>query len=189
MGLRSRTSNRADERICHSHPALTVGAATRIKLHRRTQTDGARQLILLCSALIALQSGSMPRRCSQSSTPPFFFCRSFFWHCFMLIPASGSFAASAFPVPPLHHWVPSHKAAARVGSSSLAFGCPRKMGQKKEILFWKAGDGWRELPEATENRLRVQVGQKGGAAPVSDYALPDILWWAKFRLSDKLYQS
>jgi hypothetical protein len=56
-------------------------------------------------------------------------------HCFRLIPASGSFAASAFPVPPLHHWVPSHKAASCFGSRSLRFWCPRKMGQKKETFF------------------------------------------------------
>jgi hypothetical protein len=56
-------------------------------------------------------------------------------HCFGLIPAPGSFAASAFPVPPLHHWVPSHKAAARFGSSSPRFWVPQKMGQKKEIFF------------------------------------------------------
>src|SRR5258708_20494542 len=31
----------------------------------------------------------------------------FLGHCFGLIPASCSFASSAFPVPPLHHWVPS----------------------------------------------------------------------------------
>ena len=55
-------------------------------------------------------------------------------HCFRLIPASGSFAASAFPVPPLHHWVPSHKAASCFGSRSLRFWCPRKMGQKKETF-------------------------------------------------------
>src|SRR5690348_1499838 len=157
MGLRSRTSNRADERICHSHPALTVGAATRIKLHRRTQTDGARQLILLCSVLTALQSCSMPRRCSQSSTPPFF-CRSFFWHCFGLIPASGSFAASAFPVPALHHWVPSHKAAARVGSSSLAFDLPQKNGAEKgdtfiSSLIVKWNSLWQEI---------LQVGSHSG---------------------------
>jgi hypothetical protein len=34
---------------------------------------------------------------------------------------------AAFPVPPSHHRVPSHKAAAR-------FGCPRKTGQKKETF-------------------------------------------------------
>ncbi len=28
-------------------------------------------------------------------------------------------------------------------------------------LLWKAGNDWRELPEATENRLQVQVGQRG----------------------------
>jgi len=44
---------------------------------------------------------------AESSTPPFF-CHSFSW-ALLQLPASGSFAASAFPVK-----------------------CPRKMGQKKE---------------------------------------------------------
>src|SRR5712671_6255744 len=56
-------------------------------------------------------------------------------HCFRLIPASGSFAASAFPVPPLHHCVPSHKAAARFGSSSLRFWVPQKNGAEKGDIF------------------------------------------------------
>jgi hypothetical protein len=56
-------------------------------------------------------------------------------HCFRLIPASCSFAASAFPVPPLHHWVPSHKAAARFGSSSPRFWVPQKNGAEKGDIF------------------------------------------------------
>src|SRR5882762_197204 len=58
----------------------------------------------------------------------------FLGHCFGLIPASGSFASSAFPVPPLRHWVPSHKAAARFGSRSPRFWVSQKMGQKKETF-------------------------------------------------------
>src|SRR5437879_13587932 len=59
----------------------------------------------------------------------------FLGHCFGLIPASGSFASSAFPVPPLHHWVPSDKAAACFGSSSHSLpGAPRKWGKKKEKI-------------------------------------------------------
>ena len=42
---------------------------------------------------------------------PAFFCPIFLGTASGLIPASGSFAASAFPVPPLHHWVPSHKSS------------------------------------------------------------------------------
>src|SRR6266478_4009385 len=59
----------------------------------------------------------------------------FLGHCFGLIPASGSFASSAFPVPPLHHWVPSHKAAARFGSSSPRFWVPQKNGAEKGDIF------------------------------------------------------
>ncbi len=54
---------------------------------------------------------------------------------FGLIPASGSFVSSAFPVPPLPHWVPSDKAATRFGSSSHSLlGAPRKWGKKKEKI-------------------------------------------------------
>src|SRR6266853_7022336 len=56
-------------------------------------------------------------------------------HCFRLIPASGSFAASAFPVPPLHHWVPSHKAAARFESRSPRFCVPQKNWGRKRRYF------------------------------------------------------
>jgi len=83
--------------------------STRIELPRRTRSEGARQLIFLCSALVAHIARPIPHRPSQFSRPAFF-CRSFSGHCFRLIPASCSFAASAFPVPALHHWVPSHGA-------------------------------------------------------------------------------
>src|SRR5256714_15384700 len=56
-------------------------------------------------------------------------------HCFRLIPASCSFVASAFPVPPLHHWVPSHKAATCFGSSSPRFWVPQKNGAEKGDIF------------------------------------------------------
>ncbi len=56
-------------------------------------------------------------------------------HCFRLIPASCSFASSAFPVPPLHHRVPSHKAAARLGSRSPRFWVPQKNGAEKGHIF------------------------------------------------------
>jgi hypothetical protein len=64
-----------------------------------------------------------------------FFTAHFSGHCFRLIPASGSFAASAFPVPPLHHRVPSHKAATRFGSSSPRFWVPQKNGAEEGDIF------------------------------------------------------
>ena len=70
----------------------------------------------------------------ESGKPAFFCPLPFLGHCFGLISSSGSLAASAFPVPPLHHWVPSDKAAARFGSSSPRFWVPQKMGQKKETF-------------------------------------------------------
>ena len=69
----------------------------------------------------------------QQAAP--FSATHFLGHCFGLIPASCSFASSAFPVPPLHHWVPSDKAAARFGSRSHSLlGAPRKWGKKKEKI-------------------------------------------------------
>src|SRR6267154_1096454 len=71
----------------------------------------------------------------KSSRPPFSAVH-FPGHCFGLIPGPGSFASSAFPVPPeLHHWVPSDKAAARFGSRSHSLlGAPRKWGKKREKI-------------------------------------------------------
>src|ERR1700731_3912266 len=61
------------------------------------------------------------------------FAAAFLGHGFGIIPAPGSFAASAFPVPPSKSLVPSQNAAARLGSSiHSALGCPKEMGQKKE---------------------------------------------------------
>jgi hypothetical protein len=53
-------------------------------------------------------------------------------HCFRLIPAPGSFPASAFPVPPFDSFGPSQNAAACFGSSSPRFFVPQgKWGTKR----------------------------------------------------------
>jgi hypothetical protein len=57
----------------------------------------------------------------------------------MLIPASCSFTSSAFPVPPLHHWVPSHKAA-RLGSRSLRAETPSSSDASSASV---SGISWR----------------------------------------------
>src|SRR6266849_6885468 len=125
MGLRSRTSNRAD-RAHLPQPSAAHRRSTRIETHRRTRSDGARQLIFLCSALAAHIARPIPHRSSQFSRPAFF-CRSFFWDCFRLSPASCSFAASAFSVPPLHTiGFPPIKQPLALEAAALAFGCPRK---------------------------------------------------------------
>jgi hypothetical protein len=77
MGLRSRTSNRAD-RAHLSQPSAAHRRSTRIEPHRRTRSDGARQLIFLCSALAAHIARPIPHRSSQFSKPAFF-CRTFSW--------------------------------------------------------------------------------------------------------------
>src|ERR1700721_1968410 len=56
----------------------------------------------------------------------------FLGHGFGIIPAPGSFASSAFPVPPCESSGPSQYSAPRLGSSShSALGWPKEMGQKR----------------------------------------------------------
>ena len=133
IGLRSRTLASIAERISHSHPARTVAGATRIEHHCGTCGDSD-ATDFFCSALPAHIARPIPHRPSQFSRPAFFY-RSFPGHCFRLIPASCSFASSAFPVPPLHHRVPSHKAAACLGSRSPRFWVPQKNGAEKGDIF------------------------------------------------------
>jgi hypothetical protein len=85
----------------------------------------------------------------QHSTPVFLStCRTlrfvslsaapFLGHGFGIIPAPGSFAASAFSVPPCESFGPSQNAAARLGSSiHFALGCPKEMGpeMEKQIMY------------------------------------------------------
>jgi hypothetical protein len=104
IGLRSRTLATIAERISHSHPPLTVAGATRIERH--CGTCGDRDTAdFFCSALPAHIARPIPHRPSQFSRPAFFSTSQSSGHCFRLIPASCSFAASAFPVPLLHHRV------------------------------------------------------------------------------------
>src|SRR5882724_165641 len=70
-----------------------------------------------------------------SSAVHLFSATHFLGHCFGLIPASCSFASSAFPVPPLDHWVPSDKAAARFGSRSHSPCGPQENGARKRRKF------------------------------------------------------
>jgi hypothetical protein len=93
----------------------------------------------------------LPTICTGFTRLPFL-AADFHGHCFRLIPASYSFAASAFPVPPLHDWVLSHKAADRFGSSSPRFWVPQKIGQEKRensvmcYLYVKWNSLHRSLP-------------------------------------------
>jgi hypothetical protein len=66
----------------------------------RTRSDGVRQLLPLCSGLTVHVRQLTSLRSSQFSRPGFS-ATHFLGHCFGLIPASCSFASSAFPVPPL----------------------------------------------------------------------------------------
>jgi hypothetical protein len=117
------------ERISHSHPALTVGGATRIPHHCETCGDRDAAVALYLLTCLGRYRTDLP---SSAGRP--FSATHFLGRCFGLVPASCSFAACAFAVPLLHRWVPFDKAAARFGSQQpLASGCPKKMGQKKEI--------------------------------------------------------
>ncbi len=134
MGLRSRTSNRAD-RAHLLQQSAAHRRSTRIEPHRRTRSDGARQLIFLCSALAAHIARPIPHRSSQFSRPAFF-CRSFFWALLQANSCVLQLRGFCFPGSALtHHWVPSHKAAARFGSRSHRFRVPQENGARKRRKF------------------------------------------------------
>ena len=86
---------------------------------------------LLSVLLLSCGSSSPSRRFFLSPVRRPFSATHFPGHCFGLIPASCSFTSSAFPVPPQKRWVPSHKAAARFGSSSPRFWVPQENGARK----------------------------------------------------------
>src|SRR5258708_1878834 len=92
--------------------------------HAPDSTSGRRSHLFSLPQLLFLRDA---RFLTASRTVPF----SVAHFPFRLIPASGSFASSAFPIPPLHYWVPSHKAAARFGSRSPRFWVPQKNGAEK----------------------------------------------------------
>ena len=116
-----------------SHPALTVAGATRIQHHCGTYGDRD-ATGFFCSALLAHMSRQIPHRCSQFSRPPFF-CHSFSRALLRANSCVLQLRVFCFPVLPLHHWVPSDKAAARFGSRShTLLSAPRKWGKKKEKI-------------------------------------------------------
>src|SRR6516225_9988388 len=132
---RSRTISTASRLLTSSSKTgwHTVTAVMQLQLsnslaHSPDATD------FFCSALPAHTARPIPHHLPSSVGQPFS-ATHFSGHSFRPIPASGSFAASAFPVPPLHHWVPSHKAAARFGSRSLRFWVPQKNGAEKGDIF------------------------------------------------------
>lgn len=75
----------------------------------------------------------MPRRSSRLSRPAFF-CRSFFRALLQANSCVRQLRGLYFSGSALNHRVPSHKAAARFGSSSPRFWVPQKMGQKKDTF-------------------------------------------------------
>jgi hypothetical protein len=57
-------------------------------------------------------------------------------HCFGLIPASGSLASSAFPVPPLHHFgFPPIKQPLALEAEATRFWVPQENGARKRRNF------------------------------------------------------
>jgi hypothetical protein len=133
MGVRPRTSNRAD-RAHLPRPSIAYRRSTRIEPHRRTRSDGARQLIFLCSALAALIARPIPHRSSQFSRPAFF-CRSFFWALLQANPASGSFAASAFRFRPYTIGFPPIKQPLALEAEATRFWVPQENGARKRRKF------------------------------------------------------
>jgi len=55
----------------------------------------------------------------------------FLGHCFGLIPAPGSFAASAFTVPPGMHWFPPIKQPLALGAAASRFWVPQENEAEK----------------------------------------------------------
>src|SRR5260221_10234515 len=130
IGWRSRTLATIAERISHSHPALTVAGATRIQHH--CGTCGDRDATVFSVPLYLLTCPGRYRTDLPGSAGRPFSATHFLGHCFRLIPASCSFASSAFPVPPLHTiGFPPIKQPLALEAAALAFGCPRKWGRKR----------------------------------------------------------
>ncbi len=134
IGLRTHTLATIAERISHSHPAFTVAGATRIQHHCGTCGDHD-ATGFFCSALPAHMSRPIPHRSSQFSRPPFF-CYSFSRALLRANSCVRQLRVFCFPGSALtHHWVPSHKAVARFGSSSPRFRVPQKNGAEKGDIF------------------------------------------------------
>src|SRR6266699_6715499 len=75
-------------------------------------------------------------RLSSQFSRPAFFSRSFFWALLQANSCVLQLRVFCFPGSALtHHWVPSHKAAARFGSSSPRFWVPQKNGAEKGDIF------------------------------------------------------
>jgi hypothetical protein len=92
------------------------------------------RLIFFCSALPAHIGRPMPHRPSQFSRPAFF-CRSFFWALLQANSSVLQLRVFCFPgsaLTPLGS--PPIKQPLALEAAALAFGCPRKMGQKKETF-------------------------------------------------------
>ena len=133
IGLRSRTLAAIAERISHSHPALTVPGATRIEHHCGTCGDREAN-DFFCSALAAHIARPIPHRSSQFSRPAFFY-RSFFWALLQANSCVRQLRGFCFPGSALHTiGFPPRMQPLALEAAALAFGCPRKMGQKKETF-------------------------------------------------------
>ena len=133
MGLRSRTSNRAD-RAHLPQPSAAQRRSTRVEPHRRTRSDGARQPIFLCSTLAAHIARPITHRSSQFSRLAFF-CRSFFWALLQANSCVRQLRGFCFNGSSPHTtWVPPIKQPLALEAEAFASGCPRKMGQKKETF-------------------------------------------------------
>src|SRR5260370_32313109 len=68
---------------------------------------------------------------SLSAVRPPFSATHFLGHGFGLIPAPGSFAASAFTVPPEMRWVPPIKQPLALGAEATRFCVPQENGAEK----------------------------------------------------------
>lgn len=115
----------------HGHPP---GASIRIETHRRTPR-------CCTTADLFVFHGSCPEGAWLTPRPIFkvqvgqpFSDAHFSGHCFRLIPASGSFAASAFTVPRQTAWVPPIKQPLACDSTPpRSLSCPKENGVERKV--------------------------------------------------------
>src|SRR5258708_38571226 len=104
------------------------------------------------SASVVLPFASPPKR-PLSPIHCAFSAAHFLGHCFRLIPAPGSFAASAFPVPPISHWFPPRMHPLALGAEALAFRVPKENGAEK-------GDSKMSYLYVKWNRLELRFARR-----------------------------
>jgi len=112
------------------------------------------RLIFFCSALPAQIARPVSHRSSQFSRPAFFY-RSFFWALLQANSCVLQLRVFCFPGSSRTTQVPPIKQPLALEAEASCFGCPRKMGQKKEIF---------SCPTELSNDHRLRRRRPGAAS-------------------------